>query len=160
MTNEKEIACVAAMRNTLEQMMADAEDAGREGVQPMLTFEDVHLIMSALTVYAHGLGLKPMVDHDFKVDSMVRPENAYAATVGGMLSSDYKERFKAEYQQTKMRYEKLKAFCNKIEAATMSEGLEEPKHDCPLDLLRKQQRAMGEYLYALEVRAVIENVDL
>lgn len=67
MENEKEIGCVAAMRNTLEHMMADAEDAGREGVQPMLTFEDVHLIMSALTAYAHGLGLKPFVDHDFEM---------------------------------------------------------------------------------------------
>ena len=31
-------------------------------------------------------------------------------TVDGMLSTDYKERFVAEYQQTKIRYEKLKAW--------------------------------------------------
>lgn len=31
-------------------------------------------------------------------------------TVDGMLSTDYKERFVAEYQQTKIRYEKLKSF--------------------------------------------------
>lgn len=67
MENEKEIGCAAAMRNTLEHMMADAEDAGREGVHLMLTFEDVHLIMSALTAYAHGLGLKPFIDHDFEL---------------------------------------------------------------------------------------------
>ena len=36
-------------------------------------------------------------------------------TVDGMLSTDYKERFVAEYQQTKIRYEKLKAFCNCVE---------------------------------------------
>lgn len=29
-------------------------------------------------------------------------------TVEGMLHPDYKERFKAEYQQTKIRYEKLR----------------------------------------------------
>lgn len=55
-------------------------------------------------------------------------------TVDGMLSTDYKERFVAEYQQTKIRYEKLKAFCNCVEAAAMA-GTEQPKHDCPLELL-------------------------
>ena len=38
-------------------------------------------------------------------------------TVNLMESSDYKDRFVAEYVQTKIRYEKLKAFNNKIEAA-------------------------------------------
>lgn len=80
-------------------------------------------------------------------------------TVDGMLSTDYKERFVAEYQQTKIRYEKLKAFCNRIEAAVMA-GAAQPKHDCPLELLRKQQKYMGLYLAQLEMRAVIENVKL
>lgn len=80
-------------------------------------------------------------------------------TINGMLSQDYKERFIAEYQQTKIRYEKLKAYCNKIEAAQLT-GSEEPPHDCPLDLLRGQQSAMGSYLAKLEVRAVIENIEL
>ena len=31
---------------------------------------------------------------------------------------------------------------------------------CPIDLLRKQASVMGEYLYILETRAVIENIDL
>ena len=35
-----------------------------------------------------------------------------------------------------------------------------PIHDCPLDLLREQQNIMGEYLHILELRALIENVDL
>ena len=56
-----------------------------------------------------------------------------------MTSTNYKERFKAEYLQTKIRYEKLKNFCNKIEAASLSENVKEPVHDCPLELLRKQQ---------------------
>ena len=76
-------------------------------------------------------------------------------TVDGMLSTDYKERFVAEYQQTKIRYEKLKAFCNCVEAAA-----EQPKHDCPLELLRTQQKYMGLYLAQLELRAVIEDVEL
>ena len=31
---------------------------------------------------------------------------------------------------------------------------------CPIDLLRKQASVMGQYLYILETRAAIENVDL
>lgn len=87
-------------------------------------------------------------------------------TVKLMNSEDYKERFIAEYWQTKIRYEKLKAFNNKIEAAKRSnyniEGnrVEPPKHDCPDDLLREQQHFMGEYLHILEVRAIIENINL
>ena len=81
-------------------------------------------------------------------------------TIEKMTSPDYKERFIAQYQQTKIRYEKLKAFNNKIEAAYLTDDVEMPKHDCPADLLRDQQRAMGEYLHILEVRAVIEGIDL
>ena len=86
-----------------------------------------------------------------------------------MNSSDYKDRFCAEYAQTKIRYEKLKAFNNKIEAArrVLSNPFEcrpkdivEPKHDCPEDLLRDQQSVMGQYLHILEVRAEIEGIDL
>lgn len=80
-------------------------------------------------------------------------------TVGGMLSLDYKERFKAEYRQTLIRWEKLKNFCNRIEAAEMTEKAQ-PKHDCPVYLLREQQRAMGEYLHIMELRAVIEEIEL
>ena len=80
-------------------------------------------------------------------------------TVAGMLSADYKERFVAEYQQTKIRYEKLKAFCDRIEAAAMA-GAAQPKHDCPLELLQEQQEYMGHYLALLEMRAVLENVEL
>ena len=76
-----------------------------------------------------------------------------------MNDGDYKERFVAEYYQTKIRYEKLKAFCNKIEAAQLM-FKPEPEHDCPLHLLKDQQRAMGEYLHILEIRAVIEDIDL
>lgn len=85
-------------------------------------------------------------------------------TIEMMNSTDYKERFKAEYYQTKIRYEKLKVFNTKIEAAdrTMYQGnkVEMPKHDCPDELLRQQQSVMGEYLHLLEVRAVIEGIEL
>lgn len=90
-----------------------------------------------------------------------------ADTAAGMTSPDYKERFRAEYIQTKIRYERLKAFNNKIEAAFRTEcerpevkKAPMPPHDCPHDLLREQQEVMGNYLHILEVRAVIEGVDL
>lgn len=76
-----------------------------------------------------------------------------------MVSDSYKDRFIAEYAQTKIRYEKLKNFCNRIEAAKLART-EEPKHDCPLELLRVQQKIMGQYLHVMEIRAIIEEVEL
>jgi hypothetical protein len=87
-------------------------------------------------------------------------------TVAAMCSEDYKARFMAEYYQTKIRYEKLKAFNTKIEAAKRTQYygqaavVDMPKHDCPDDLLLEQQTAMGNYLHILEVRAQIEGVAL
>ena len=90
-------------------------------------------------------------------------------TIELMCSSCYKDRFKAEYYQTKERYERLKAFNTKIEAANAVKPvylcsdkplIEEPKHDCPDELLRRQQGIMGEYLHILELRAVIEGIEL
>lgn len=80
-------------------------------------------------------------------------------TIELMCSNDYKERFIAEYDQVKIRYEKLKKFCNKIEVEKML-GKEKTKHDCPLELLREQQKHMGLYLSVLEKRALIECIDL
>lgn len=90
-------------------------------------------------------------------------------TVDLMNSGDYRERFIAEYWQTKIRYEKLKAFNTKMDAAFRTMGVcpgdeskqvEMPVHDCPAGVLREQQKTMGEYLHLLEVRAVIEGIDL
>ena len=87
-------------------------------------------------------------------------------TIELMLSEDYKERFKAEYYQAKIRYERLKTFNTKIEAANTAKYamspviLQEPKHDCPETLLREQQNIMEQYLHILEVRAEIEGIEL
>jgi len=89
---------------------------------------------------------------------------AFDHTIEMMRSSDYKERFRAEYEQTKIRYEKLKKFNTKIEAseiaASYKAGVVAPEHDCPVYLLREHQRKMGEYLHLLEVRAEIEHIEL
>ena len=76
-------------------------------------------------------------------------------TTDMMWSGDYKERFMAEYWQTKIRYEKLHNMIVRYEAGTLDF---EPK--CPLSLLKSQKAAMGAYLYALEVRAEIEGIKL
>lgn len=81
-------------------------------------------------------------------------------TINGMLSDDYKERFVAEYQQTEIRYEKLKKFCDRIELAENYGCGENIKHDCPLALLRDQQKYMGMYLGCLEKRAILEGISL
>ncbi|MEE0963074.1 MAG: hypothetical protein U0L73_02510 [Ruminococcus bromii] len=88
----------------------------------------------------------------------------FKETVELMLSDDYKDRFIAEYLQTKERYERLKRFNNRIEAAervNLSGGImKEPEHDCPSNLLREQQRVMGEYLHLLEVCGEIEGIEV
>lgn len=76
-------------------------------------------------------------------------------TVEMMQSADYKERFRAEYHQTKIRYEKLHRMIVKYEAHTLDF---EP--DCPIELLKEQAQHMGRYLFTLEVRAEIEDIEL
>jgi hypothetical protein len=72
-----------------------------------------------------------------------------------MVSDDYKERFKAEYYQTKIRYDRLHKMLIKYEAGTLNF---EPK--CSLELLTEQAGHMGRYLKCLEVRAEIEGIQL
>lgn len=76
-------------------------------------------------------------------------------TISMMGSDDYKERFKAEYWQTKIRYQKLHDMCIKYEAETLPFT-----PTCSLELLTNQKRNMGAYLHDLEVRAQIEGIDL
>jgi hypothetical protein len=72
-----------------------------------------------------------------------------------MNSSDYKERFKAEYLQTKIRYEKLHKMTIKYEANKLTFT-----PHCSLELLNEQKKHMGMYLHCLEVRAEIEGISL
>lgn len=72
-----------------------------------------------------------------------------------MSSPDYKERFKAEYIQTKIRYEKLDAMLKKHDEGTL-----DFTPTCPIYLLSAQLKTMRDYLGVLETRAVIEGVPL
>ena len=76
-------------------------------------------------------------------------------TVELMNSKDYKERFKAEYLQAKIRYDKLDAMTVKYEAGTLNFT-----PSCPLELLKEQKKYMGNYIRALKIRAEIEKIDL
>ena len=76
-------------------------------------------------------------------------------TIELMNSGDYKERFKAEYYQTKVRYVKLHRMLIKCEAGTLNF---EPS--CPPEILEKQPCYMGNYLKTLEIRAEIEKIEL
>lgn len=80
---------------------------------------------------------------------------AFGETGNMMLSDDYKERMKAEYWQVKHRYDSLHRMVVKYEAGTL-----DFTPSCSLELLKEQKAAMGKYLYVLEVRAQIENVNL
>lgn len=76
-------------------------------------------------------------------------------TIELMESEDYKERFKAEYYQTKIRYDKLHKMLVKYEAKTLKF---EPT--CPVEILQDQAYYMGNYLKSLEIRAEIEKIEL
>lgn len=76
-------------------------------------------------------------------------------TIQMMNSEDYKERFKAEYLQTKIRYDKLDAMTVKYEAGTLPFT-----PNCPLELLKEQKKYMGNYIRCLKIRAEIEDIDL
>ena len=76
-------------------------------------------------------------------------------TIKLMTSEDYKERFQAEYYQTKIRYKKLHNMIIKMEAGTLDF---DPV--CDIDLFKNQCSNMGAYLYMLEVRAEKEGIAL
>lgn len=78
-----------------------------------------------------------------------------ADTIPYMNSSDYKDRFIGEYWQTKIRYDKLHDMTVRYEAGKLNFT-----PSCPLDLLNEQKKYMGMYLNKLEIRAVLEEIDL
>ena len=76
-------------------------------------------------------------------------------TVEMMNSTDYKDRFKAEYYQLAIRYKGLKAMLDKWDNGTL-----EFTPTCPRSTYNMQIKAMADYLAVLEARAVMENIVL
>lgn len=133
-----------------EIIEADSEKEVWNKIRNQKSFE---IKQKALQIYPASIEIRKIKEKKEKNNMELKE------TVELMNSEDYKERFVAEYRQVKIRYEKLKNFCNKIEVETML-GKEVTKHDCPLELLREQQKYMGLYLSVLEKRALIENIVL
>lgn len=72
-----------------------------------------------------------------------------------MLSSDYKERFLAEYMQIKNRYEGLSRMIENWDNGTLSFT-----PTCPRETYNFQLRAMKDYMDILVVRASMEKINL
>ena len=72
-----------------------------------------------------------------------------------MLSPDYKERFKAEYIQLKIRLDKLSAMLEKHRAGSLSFI-----PTCPISLLEEQESVMKMYRSILLERAKIEGITI
>lgn len=85
---------------------------------------------------------------------------------------EWQRRLVEEYNQLEERYRKLRAYNNKREVQgfladckepytlTPEEKLEARKECHRTELLRAQQKTMGEYLHLLELRAELEGIDL
>ena len=76
-------------------------------------------------------------------------------TVKMMNSQDFKERFKAEYLQLKIRMEGLSNMLKKYKEGTLPF-----KPKCSYEVLYKQLVYMEDYLNVLKERAEIENIEL
>ena len=94
---------------------------------------------------------KDMFESDYKEYD----ESTLPATAIGMVSSDYKECFQAEYKQLRIRYEKLKRMLKKWDEGTL-----ELEPVCPRSLYDMQINAMSEYIAVLEARASIERINI
>ena len=76
-------------------------------------------------------------------------------TIEMMMSADYKERFKAEYYQLKIRRDKLKAMVDKWDANAL--GF---KPTCSRETYGFQLYVMDGYLVVLRMREHLEGVKL
>lgn len=76
-------------------------------------------------------------------------------TIELMRSDDYKDRFKAEFYQTKIRLEKLNEMLDKWNNGELKFT---PKS--PQSLFLSQKKAMCEYIACLEIRATIDGIEL
>lgn len=81
--------------------------------------------------------------------------NELKDTIEMMNSENYKERFKAEYYQVVIRYQKLKSMLDKWDNDQL-----EFTPTCPRSTYNMQIVAMTDYIAVLEARAVMEGVEL
>ena len=70
-------------------------------------------------------------------------------------SSDYKKRFKAEYYQLVIRFNKLKSMLERWDRGELNF-----KPTCPRKIYDFQINEMSDYIACLETRAAFENIKL
>ena len=87
--------------------------------------------------------------------SNTTPVTKLSQTIDMMTSSDYTERFKAEYAQVCIRYKKLK---NMLDKWDKNELTFTPT--CPRSTYNIQIKAMTDYIAILEARTVMEHIIL
>lgn len=76
-------------------------------------------------------------------------------TINLMTSSDYKDRFKAEYYQLKIRKDKLEEMTKKWDKGELNFT-----PTCSREIYQEQLSAMSKYMSILEHRAELEGVEL
>lgn len=118
----------------------------------------MYLLPMDVWLYAYGDG----VDVTVRTDTSQEADEIYGVIKNYIerkerrpKMEDYKLRMVKEYKELKDKYDKLHAMLVKYDAGKL-----DFTPTCPIDLLRKQASVMGHYLYILETRAVIEDVDL
>lgn len=94
-------------------------------------------------------------EYVFKESYREYDENKLPSTSIGMMSEDYRERFKAEYKQLEIRINGLKEMLKKWDERTL-----DFKPTCPRSTYDIQIRAMKDYIAILEARAIIEKIKL
>lgn len=77
------------------------------------------------------------------------------ATIPLMQSKDYRDRFIAEWAQTKIRLSKLNRMLQRYYDGTL-----DFTPTCPVQFLEKQTFAMERYVEVLEMRALVEKIKL
>lgn len=92
-------------------------------------------------------------DCKFNVEEI--KNSGLAETIPLMISTDYKERFIAEYKQLKNRLAGLSKMLNKWDKGELS--FTPP---CRRTIYDLQLKAMMDYKYILDKRAEIESIDL
>lgn len=133
---------VGILADGLEVMLHEAEKIGSGFVETSLSTEELREIVKALRT--------------------ARAMKAPLETVGGTpKKSTREELFKREYADVKRRYEEIKRSNTVSEAEELrGNAVILSREKAENKLMRDQQRTMGEYLHILELRAVINEIDL
>ena len=78
-----------------------------------------------------------------------------------METDKRKREFIDDYIKLKNKYEEVKDQCNRVEVYILKNNNHSINESDPLyNIMRQQQKAMGELLHILELRAYIENIPL